>query len=244
MSFLQNSYRFEPLNAHFSICVSDEHTFGTDAFLLSSFASPRVRDTVCDLGTGCGIIPLLWFRKKDTAPKKIYAVDIQKQAIEQLSISVNKHHLEDRFFPVLADIKELRGILPCESFDVVTCNPPYKADQAGLQSLTESERIARHEVLCNIYDICNSAAYLLRFGGSFCLCQRPERLCDVMDAMRKAKLEPKRLRFVQKNAASAPWLFLIEGKKGSKPFMKVEPPFLMDSFEAQRLYWIQDQKEN
>ena len=72
-------------------------------------------------------------------------------------------------------------------------------------------------------DVCKAAAQLLRFGGRLCLCQRPERLADVLCAMRSAGIEPKRLRFVAKHADTEPWLFLVEGKKGAKPFMRVEP---------------------
>ncbi|WP_040195886.1 methyltransferase [Candidatus Soleaferrea massiliensis] len=232
--------QLEPLNERFSIYVSKEHTFGTDAFLLSDFAAPRRKDTVCDLGTGCGIIPLLWFRSQDAAPRHITAVDIQAKAIEQLKRTVRRNGLESRVTPLLADLKALGGVLPAASFDLITCNPPYKAPDAGIQSLSPSERIARHEVLCTLEDICRTASRLLRFGGSFCLCQRPERLVDVVDAMRGSGIEPKRLRFVQKNARSRPWLFLVQGKKGAKSFLRVEPPFLMDSPEAERLYRVKD----
>ena len=90
-------------------------------------------------------------------------------------------------------------------------------------------------------DVCNAAARLLKYGGRLCLCQRPERLADVISAMRAADIEPKRLRFVAKTPSSAPWLFLLEGKKGSKPFMQVEPVLSVydgDEFSAEmsRIY--------
>lgn len=229
-------FRFEPLGEKLKICVSDEHSFGTDAFLLSDFAKPKKNDVVYDLGTGCGIIPLLWFRT--TPPKKIFAVDIQPQAIEQLNITVGENRIGDTLFPVCADLK---GIKTTEPADIVVCNPPYKAAGAGIISELSAEQIARHETLCDIYDVTAAAARLLKFGGRLCICQRPERLCDVIDAMKKSGIEPKRLRFVQKDSKSAPWLFLIEGKKGSKPFLTVEKPFLINeglepSEETKKLY--------
>ncbi len=230
-----SEFRFEPLGEKLNICVSNEHSFGTDAFLLSAFASPKKSDVVYDLGTGCGIIPVLWYRT--TPPKKVFAVDVQPQAIEQLEITVKENALEG-FSPICADLKELK---PVELADVVTCNPPYKATGTGIVSELTAEQIARHEVLCNIYDVTDAAARLLKFGGRLCICQRPERLCDVISAMKKSGIEPKRLRFVQKNSDSAPWLFLIEGKKGSKPFLTVEKPFLINegsepSEETKKLY--------
>lgn len=236
--FMFASASYEKLSEYISVCITPEHRFGTDAFLLASFASPRKKDTVCDLGTGCGIIPLLMLR--DCSPRLTYAVDIQQQAIEQLKDSLRISGLEGKIIPRLADLKELDS-LPAGAFDVVTCNPPYKAGGAGILSELAAEQIARHEVLCTMEDVCNAAARLLKYGGRLCLCQRPERLADVISAMRAADIEPKRLRFVAKTPSSAPWLFLLEGKKGSKPFMQVEPVLSVydgDEFSAEmsRIY--------
>lgn len=213
------SYEFEYLNDKIGVCVTPEHKFGTDAFLLADFAQVRRKDVVCDLGTGCGIIPLIL--TKIASPQKIYGVDIQPQAIEQLKISLEKNQM-DHIIPICEDLKALSQI-SAGSLDVVTCNPPYKANHAGILSELTAERIARHEVLCTIEDVCKTASRLLKYGGKACICQRPERLADVLCAMRAADLEPKRLRFVAKHAGEAPWLFLVEGKKGGKPFLNVEP---------------------
>lgn len=107
--------------------------------------------------------------------------------------------------------------------DLVTCNPPYKAYQAGIESQLTAQKIARHEILCNIYDICRSAKRLLKFGGRLCICNRPERLADCIDAMRQNGIEPKRLQFVAKADDAQPWLFLLEGRSGGKPFLNVLP---------------------
>lgn len=213
-------FTFEKLSDTIEICISDEHRFGTDAFLLADFASPRKKDLVCDLCTGSGIIALLM--KKNFQPKNIIAVDIQKQAIEQLEISIDKSKLTG-IEPVCADLKELWEGAPDRTLDVVTCNPPYKINDTGAKNDVDAVTIARHEVMCNIDDVCEASERLLKFGGRLCLCNRPERLCDVITAMKKYNIEPKRLRFVSKTPNTPPWLFLIEGKKGAKPFIKVEP---------------------
>ena len=215
-----SEYTFENLSDNIEICISDEHRFGTDAFLLADFAAPRNKDMVCDLCTGCGIIAMLM--KRDCNPKKIYAVDIQSKAVEQMRLTIEKSGL-DGIEPVCADLKELWEGAPDRTLDVVTCNPPYKINNTGAKNDLDAITIARHEVLCNIDDVCRSASRLLKFGGRLCICNRPERLADVIMAMKKYDIEPKRLRFVSKTPEKAPWLFLIEGKKGSKPYMKVEP---------------------
>ncbi|MGN1416194.1 MAG: tRNA1(Val) (adenine(37)-N6)-methyltransferase [Oscillospiraceae bacterium] len=215
-----NELSFEKLKNGCEIAVTKEHSFGTDAFLLADFAQVRHKDIVCDLGTGCGIIAILM--KLRYEPKLVYGIDIQKQAIEQFEMSVERSQLQD-IFPIHMDLKEIKTPAPLEKCDVVTCNPPYKAASAGIESSYDPQRIARHEILCDINDVCRAADRLLKFGGRLCLCNRPERLADVISAMKNNHIEPKSLRFVAKTPKDSPWLFLIEGRKGGKPFMNVLP---------------------
>ncbi len=243
------NYRFESLSATIQVCVSQEHRFGTDAFLLADFAAPRHKDIVCDLGTGCGIIPLIMM--KSSKPKRVVGVELQPQAVEQFCLSIRQSDLGDTVSALQADIRRIgQGEIPdalseAGNFDVVTCNPPYKASGSGILSDTQADRIARHETLCTINDVCAAAKQLLKFGGKLCVCQRPERLCDVVTAMRQNGIEPKRLRFVAKTPTDAPWLFLIEGKKGSKPFLRVEPSLIIqgeDGFSDELLSIYQNKK--
>ena len=226
------NFSYELINGKLKICTSNEHKFGTDALLLSDFAQVKRKDHCVDLGTGCGIIPLLWFREMEEAPQVAYGGDIQPQAIQQMKLTVEACDLQERLIPVEGDLKDLSPQLPADSFTLVTCNPPYKATNTGILNEADAHTIARHEILCNINDVCRAAARLLKFGGRLCICQRPERLLDTLEAMRNNKIEPKRLRFVQKKGDTAPWLFLVEGKKGSAPYMKVEAPFLIQAKDS------------
>ena len=162
-------------------------------------------------------------QRKD-APQEVYGVDIQPEAIDQMRRGMAASTgIRSRMHPVCADLKTLWEGAPLGQLDLVTCNPPYKAYQAGLESQLTAQKIARHEVLCNIGDICLAAKKLLRFGGRLCICNRPERLADCIAAMRSQGIEPKRLQFVAKAADAAPWLFLLEGRSGGKPFLNVLP---------------------
>lgn len=223
---MNNEYNFEKLSDSVKVCVSSDHTFGTDAFLLTEFSGFKGNDIICDLGTGCGIIPLAISVQKPGVP--IFAVDIQPKAIEQLKNGIRESNLEN-ITPILADLKELPPEMPFHKFSLVICNPPYKASKAGVESLSEAQRIARHEVMCNINDICLVADRLLKFGGKLCICNRPERLADVISSMKQNHIEPKKLQFIAKDNNSAPWLFLIEGKKGAKPFLQVLPNRIIKS---------------
>ncbi|MEG2074193.1 MAG: methyltransferase [Angelakisella sp.] len=224
----ENPFTFEKLGSEYRIAVSPSHKFGTDAFLLSRFAEVRRGERCCDLGSGCGIIPLLWFRW-GLSPEYAFAVELQAQGYEQMLTTVAENGLEGKLLPLHSDLSDLKGKIANCSLDIVTCNPPYKMAGHGVPCPDEARLTARHEVACSLEDVCTAAAKLLRFGGRLCLCQRPERLPDIMESMRRAKLEPKRLRFVQQHPNTAPWLILIEGKKGSKPFLRVEPPLIIEN---------------
>lgn len=214
----------EPIGGGILVYTSEEHRFGTDAFLLTAFSHYKQKDTAVELGTGCGIIPLLM--QKHRPPKRIYAVDVQENAVAQLTAGIAASHAAG-VVPVCADLRELWDGAPLGQADLVICNPPYQPPGSGFLAGNDSQRIARHGLLCTPEDVCTAAARLLNFGGRLCLCGRPERLPDYICAMRSAGIEPKHLRLVQKNAASEPWLFLLEGKKGAAPFLRIDAPFLM-----------------
>lgn len=123
----------------------------------------------------------------------------------------------------------------------MTCNPPYKIAGAGILSENIPSQIARHETTCTIEDVCAAAAWLLKYQGRLCICQRPERLADVFCAMRAYQIEPKRLRLIHQTPDKPPWLFLLEGRRAGKPFMQIEPPLIVEgekgfSSEVLRIY--------
>jgi tRNA1(Val) A37 N6-methylase TrmN6 len=217
----------EPLSREVSVIVSGNHRFNTDTILLAAFSAPRAGEACADFGTGCGTIPLIWCARPK--PKAVYAVELQEDACGMARRSVEYNHLEDTVHIINRDLKALRpGEDVPRSLDLVACNPPYKPEGTGIKNPDKGLRIARHEVACSFSDIAAAAAKLLRWGGRFCCCLRPERLCDTMLALRSAGLEPKRLRFVQQRQGKAPSLFLLQANRGGKPGMVVEPVLFIE----------------
>lgn len=220
---LRGGEHLEPLSKHVSVIVGNGHTFNTDTILLASFSMPKKGQTCADFGTGCGTIPLIWCAR--SRPAAVRAVEIQSAACDMARRSVLLNGFEGTIRVMERDIRELgrQADLPRGGLDLIACNPPYKAAGTGVVSSSEGERIARHEVACGFSDIAAAAASFLRWGGKFYCCMRPERLCDTMLALRAAGLEPKRLRFVQQRASSAPFLFLMQANRGGRPGMEVGP---------------------
>ena len=210
----------EYIDNSLQLIVSGSHTFGTDALLLASFSAPKKRDKMCDFGTGCGIIPFYWLRE---GAEKVFAVEMQERACDQLTRSIELNSLGDRLTLIQSDIRELKGKLPGGAFDLITMNPPYTPEGKGIMSASDADKIARHETNLTLDELFHAASLLLKYGGRMCVCLRPERLAECMSAMQSAKIEPKRLRFVSQRDGKAPWLFLLEGKLGRKPGLIVEP---------------------
>ncbi|MBR2714606.1 MAG: methyltransferase [Ruminococcus sp.] len=230
---LSSNEKFEPLGNGIEIIVSDIHHFSTDTILLSDFAKPKASDYVVELGTGCGTMPLLWVRDKKI--KEITAIDIQQDAIDMLTKSIN-HNIENGndncscIKPMCADLKDLKGKCEFGKYNLVVCNPPYKLSGSGITNPDSKKLLARHEESCTLDDICETASHLLQFSGRLCICQRPERLADVMESMRKFSIEPKRLRLVQQRLCKEPKLFLLEGRyKGNRGFMQVLPTLFIEN---------------
>ena len=214
----------EPIGNGITVYTSEEHRFGTDAFLLTNFSRYKEKDIAVEFGTGCGIIPLLM--QKHRPPKCIYALDIQENAIAQLKQGIATSQAGN-IIPICADLRELWEGAPLHGVDLVLCNPPYQPTGSGFEASNNSQRIARHGIFCTPSDVCKSAEKLLKFAGRLCICGRPERLPDYICAMRENGIEPKRLQFVSKNATDRPWLFLLEGRKGGNAFLQMEKPFIM-----------------
>ncbi|MCL1823425.1 MAG: methyltransferase [Oscillospiraceae bacterium] len=213
----------------FKLYVSKEHRFGTDAVKLAEFTSAQTLKSkmICDLCTGCGIIPFLLLNSENenNKPAKIYALDINAEATELLQKSIEANLLSEVIVPVCEDLKHLKSLknntqIPAGSIDIVTVNPPYFKANDGFKR--EKTATARHELLCNLDDVTKASSWLLKYGGRLKMCHLPERLADVVETLRKYDLEPKIIEFVTNgNGRDKPWLMLIDAKKGGKAGVKV-----------------------
>lgn len=211
----------QPLGNGAEIYVSKNHTFGTDAVLLSNFAKPRRSEKAVDLGTGCGIIPALWMR--DNSVAKAFGLEISEEAVALAEQTIKHNSWEENMCVIKGDIKDPFLHLPKGEFNLVTCNPPYKASGAGLLSTTSADKTARHETMCDLRDVISAAAGLLTFGGRLAICQRPERLGEIISLMTECKIEPKELRLVCKTEGCEPWLILVKGRLGGGKGMRILP---------------------
>lgn len=220
---------------------------GMDAILLADFASPVPSHdpTVCDLGTGNGAVLLTMaarnvsretFLQNSDACKlrtsvKGIGVEVQDRSASLARRNISLNGLDDCLSVVQCDLTDIpKGIdsqLKSGSFRTVVCNPPYRKAGSGITAPKSEIEIARAEVLCTIEDVCRTAAYLLKWGGSFYCVHRPDRLTDLICSMRTAGVEAKTLRLVLPGDNTPPSMILVEGKLGAKPGITIVPPLVI-----------------
>lgn len=219
---------------------SERFQFGIDAVLLADYASKSLKEkeSVIDLGTGTGIIPLLMVNKCKTAA--FTGLEVQKESAEMAARSVAMNELEGQIQIVHGDLKEAGSLFPRHSFNVVTCNPPYMIDAHGRNNEQDALTIARHEVLCTLEDVVTAADYLLASHGSFFMIHRPFRLPEIFSSLEKHKMEMKRMRLIYPFADKEPNMVLIEARKNAKRRLTIEPPLIVRNDNGVYTIEVQD----
>ena len=196
--------------------------FGVDAVLLSHFANIKKKHRVIDLCTGTGIVPFLVYGKY--SPQEVIGLEIQEDMVEMANRSSILNNTEDKVKFINGDLKDKKIIDSIGKFDVVTVNPPYKLNNAGIVNPEDKLAIARHEIMCTLEDVIIASRRLLKDNGRMFIVHRPERLADIFGLMRKYKIEPKRVRMVHPNTKKAANIVLVEGQRDGGAFLKWEAP--------------------
>lgn len=211
----------------------------TDSFLLGSFPPLRRNWRVCDLGAGTGLLGLLLAREPSLT---VTGLELSPAACALAERTAAANGLTGRLVTLPCDLRERQQLPQAGTFDLAVSNPPYFPAGGGKTALG-SRGDARSELTCTMAQLCGAASYLLRSGGQFCLVYRPERLAELLETLRRYRLEPKVLRFVQKNGVSAPSLVLLACRKDGRTGLTVQPPLLLqnadgtETEELRRIYF-------
>ena len=222
----------QPIDEKHSIYQYTEgFSFGTDAVLLSGFIRPKKDQVGAELGTGTGIIPLLLAIHKDF--RKIYALEIQEDYADLARENISMNGFSHKVEVLCGDLKEAEKIIPFPC-DFVFSNPPYMKKETGKVNENEKKRLSRHEIHCEIRDVCRAASSLLREKGDFYCVYRLCRMAELFSAMRDFALEPKNLVLITPKRNSTPDLILVRGVKGAKPELKSRAPFVLQEDDGRR----------
>lgn len=204
----------------------EKFCFGMDAVLLSGFAKIKKGESVLDMGTGTGILPILLAAK--TEGKLFTGLEIQEESADMARRSVlMNEHISQRINIVSGDIKEASRIFGAASYDAVVTNPPYMNENHGIVNPEAPKAIARHEIKCSLEDVVREGSKVLKSSGRMYMVHRPFRLIDIIELMISYKLEPKRIRFVHAYKEKEPTMVLVEAVKGGKRRLSVEKPLII-----------------
>ena len=183
----------------------DYFLFSLDSIMLANFVTIRKRDKkILDLGTGNGVIPLIMTLRCD---KKIECVEIQKPLYELAMKSIKYNN--------------------CNQYDLITCNPPFFKNYDKFLNEINEKAIARHEIKITLEEVISISSKLLSNDGNLAIVNRPDRLVEMIEYMKKYKIEPKRMRFVYETINKESTLVLLEGQKNGKSGLKIENPFIL-----------------
>ncbi|MBE6689009.1 MAG: SAM-dependent methyltransferase [Ruminococcaceae bacterium] len=223
--------RLDKINSDLSIYqYEDGFCYGTDAVLLSAFTAVKKGDVGVELGTGSGIVSILLGYHK--SPAHIYAFEVQPEYASLARKNAQMCGYGDKISVICDNLKNYaaHGI---EDVDFVFSNPPYMKTDSGKLNENTKKLISRHETHCDINDICRAAGRMLKNGGNFFAVYRPDRMSDIIFAMKNNNLEPKEIVFVQSHADKAPNLFLIKAKKdGLGGGLKIHKPLVLYTQKA------------
>ncbi len=219
---LSENERLDEVNEKLKLIQkTDGLVFGTDALLLAAYAEGEA-ETAVEYGAGTGIVSLLLATRKKA--KHITAVEVQSEFADLAGRNIELNGLSDKVTAVCADVRDWRAETPVA---MIVSNPPYMKTDSGFSCDKEKKNVARHEVMGDIGEFLAAAKRNLKYGGAFLAVYRPDRLCDLLNAMRKAEIEPKRMTFVHASAGTESSMVLVEGKRGGKCGLFLTPPLLL-----------------
>lgn len=201
----------------------DYFNFSLDSVLLPNFVEiTRKTKKILDMCTGNAPIPLILSTKTDA---KIYGVELQKEVYDLAKETIKINNLDNQIELINDNIKNLKKIFDTETFDIITCNPPYfKKKDDSIINENKIKSIARHELEMELEDVMIISKALLKNEGSLVLVHRTDRLIEIIELMKKHNIEPKRMRLIYPKVNAESNLVLIDGRKNGKEGLKILPP--------------------
>lgn len=198
-------------------------SFSLDSVLLANFVTINTKTKrILDIGTGNAAIPLFLSTKTSSS---ITGIEIQNDVYELAKKSVEYNKLENQISIINDDIKHYYLNQESDSFDTITCNPPYfKVSKESKLNDSDYKVYARHEVSLNLNDIFLIARKLLKNNGNIAMVHRPDRFVEIIQLMKENNIEPKKIQFVYPYKGKDANILLVEGVKNGKPGLKILDP--------------------
>ncbi len=202
------------------------YRFSIDAVLLAHFVSLCGTERVLDLGTGCGIIPLILAYRYPRL--RVWGVELQPGLAAMASANARSNRMDDRVTILQNDMRRLSPAMTKGDMDVVICNPPFRRAGAGRLNSSAQRAVARHEINIGLPEILKVSRRMLKTRGRLVIVQAAERLGELIGHLCDLGIEPKRLRTVHADIGGDAKMVLVEGRPGSRTGMKILPPLCLN----------------
>jgi len=201
------------------------YRFSLDSILLGHFAGSRISGITADLGTGCGILPIILAR--NPLAVKVIGLELQAGLAALARQNMELNGCQDRVMIVQADLRAACPGLGAGTCDAVVTNPPFYAAGSGRTNQRQQQAVARHELHGTLEHFIAAAALLLRPAGRFAAIFSAARVMDLLGCMRSRRIEPKAIQFVHPHAHEAAAMVLVEGVRNAGVEAKVVPPLIV-----------------
>ncbi len=207
----------------YTLCQSDTlPRVGRDSLLLGEFATLRRGDRVCDMGCGVGVLSVCLARREENLT--LDGLDCQEDCVRLARENLSANRLTGRVF--VGRVEALPPGLHPGSYDLVIANPPYFQPGRG-ETASGARGTARTGGEEGLFPWCRAARRLLRNGGRFALCTRPEGLTALLAGLTDCGLEPKRLQPVQSAPDRPANLILLESVAQGRPGLTLLPTLIV-----------------
>ena len=220
---LKDNERINIINENLRLIENKESlTFGTDAYLLAAYLPKKAASLGVELGVGSGVISLLALTRKKC--RHVYGFEVQPPIADIAMRNTELNGLSEEFTVICKDLRDASVLDTGKEVDLVFSNPPYMKRDSGRQNENENKNASRHEIFGEINDFCACARKLLKHGGYFYVVYRPDRMIDLISAMKNNNLEPKRITFIHPNTHTPPSLLLISARLGGNSGLVIDKP--------------------
>ena len=196
------------------------YRYSIEPFLLADFVQLLPSQKVLDIGTGCGIIPLLMIFLEPTL--KVTGIEIQNAAAYNAEQNITNNKMDIKI--VQDDFIQWAKRLELEQFDLIVSNPPYRKINSGRMNLDPMKAIARHELKLNLASMLDKARPILKKGGHITLAYPSRRLQETLSELESRELFPSRIRFIHGNQSAEAKIFLVDAVKEKKSDLIVDSP--------------------
>ena len=200
-------------------------SFSLDSVLLPRFVTiNKGIKNILDIGTGNAPIPLILSTRTDA---NIYGIEIQKDIFDLAKETIQLNKLDNQIKIINDDVKKINQYFEYGFFDIIVTNPPFFTIYEQTKKNEDIHKtIARHEVALNLEDIMRVASLYLKNNGNLAIVHRSERLIEIIELMRKYKIEPKKIQLIYPKENAEANIVLIEGRKNGNKGLKIVPPII------------------